>query len=75
MEAVDKTFTTKPMYSTMAISVSAAAEPLYGEDTWVQDNVASIVLFCVAGVAAAGIVVVLLVGRKKKDGSEEQSDK
>ena len=75
MEAVDKTFNTKPMYSTMAISVSAAAEPLYGEDTWVQDNVASIVLFCVAGVAAAGIVVVLLVGRKKKDGSEEQSDK
>ncbi len=72
MEAVDKTFITDPLYSTMAISVSAAAEPLYGEDTWVQDNTASIVLFCVAGVAAVGIVVMLATGRKKKEGSAEE---
>lgn len=72
MEAVDNEFNTKPIFSTMAISVSAAAEPLYGEDTWVEDNVVSIVLFCVAGVAAIGIVIVALTGRKKK--GEEEAD-
>ena len=50
----------------MAISVSAAADPVYGEDTWVQDNVASIVLLSIAGVALIGIVLLIVIKPKEK---------
>ena len=66
MEAVDTTFQTKPIESLMGISVSAAADPVYGEDNWVEDNVAAIVLFCVAGVALIGIIVLAVIKPKDK---------
>lgn len=66
LEAEDSTYLTDPIVSYMAISVSAAADPVYGEDTWVQDNVASIVLLSIAGVALIGIVLLIVIKPKEK---------
>ena len=75
MEAVDKTYHTVPVESLMAISISAAADSIFGEDNWVEDNVAAIVLFCVAGVALIGIIVLAVVKPKDKGDIDEIAEK
>lgn len=73
MEARDKTFVTTPLTSVMSISVSAAADTINVEESWVENNVASVVLLCVAGAALIGII--LLVAIKPKDkGDIDQLD-
>ena len=71
MEAVDNTFQTKPIQSFMGISVSAAADPLPGESDWLENNVASVVLLCVAGVALIGIILLIVIKPKDKGDIDE----
>lgn len=64
---------TRPVqYGYMGILSSAMAESLAGEDTWVQDNLASIILLSIAGAALIGIVVVLLIRPKDKGDLDAQ---
>ncbi|MCD8294382.1 MAG: hypothetical protein LUE27_03915 [Clostridia bacterium] len=57
--------------SYMVITSSEAPDSIYGEDTWVQDNVASIVLLCVAGAALIGIVLLIVIRPKEKQDIDE----
>lgn len=75
MEAVDNTFQTKSIQSYMGISVSAAADPLPGENDWLENNVASVVLLCIAGVALIGIILLIVIKPKDKGDIDEIADK
>lgn len=50
----------------MGISVSATPASIKGEDTWLKDNMTSIVLLCIAGAALVGIVLLLVIRPKDK---------
>lgn len=52
--------------SFLVVRASARAAEIYGEDNWVQNNIASIVLFSVAGVFFITFVVLLIVKPKDK---------
>lgn len=52
--------------SFLVVRASARAAEIYGEDNWVQNNIASIVLFSVAGVFFIAFVVLLIVKPKDK---------
>ena len=75
MEAVDNVYQTTTLTSYMAISASAAAEPLYGESDWLQNNVASVVLLCVAGAALIGIILLVVIKPKDKGDIDQIDDK
>lgn len=75
MEAVDNVYQTTALTSYMAISASAAAEPLYGESDWLQNNVASVVLLCVAGAALIGIILLVVIKPKDKGDIDQIDDK
>lgn len=66
LTAQDKIYNTAEIENFMVISVSAAADHIYGEDTWLQDNVASVVLLCVAGLALIGIILLIVIKPKEK---------
>ena len=67
MSAKDNIYNTGEIESFMAISVSAAADHLAGEDDWLENNLVSIILLCVAGVALIGIVLLIVIKPKEKD--------
>ena len=50
----------------MGISASATPAAIKGEDTWLQDNMASIILLTIAGAAVIGIVLLLVIKPKNK---------
>lgn len=50
----------------MVIRASARANEIYGEDNWLENNVVSIILFCVAGVCLIALVVLFIVKPKDK---------
>ncbi len=52
--------------SFLVVRASARAAEIYGEDNWVQNNVAAIVLFSVAGACLIAFVVLLIVKPKDK---------
>jgi hypothetical protein len=62
---LDLTYNNAVKSSYMAIAVSAEAESFYGETNWAANNVASIVLLCVAGLAFIAIIVLLVVKPKE----------
>lgn len=66
MSASDNIYSTADIESFMAISVSAAADTLPGESDWLANNVASVVLLCIAGVALIGIVLLIVIKPKEK---------
>ena len=55
----------------MGISASVKVEALKGEDTWLQDNMTSIILLCVAGASLIGIVLLLVIKPKEKGDIDE----
>ncbi len=67
IEVTDIVYKTEAVVKFMAISVSAEAESMYGEDTWAQDNVASIVLLCIAGLSLVGIILLLVIKPMERD--------
>ncbi|MDE7167814.1 MAG: hypothetical protein K2O28_03075 [Clostridia bacterium] len=56
----------EPETSYMTIAAATKVEPLKGEDTWVQDNVTSIILLCIAGASLIGIILLLVIKPKNK---------
>ncbi len=67
--AVTSTVDTRPEVSAhMVISVSDRVNSIAGEDTWVQDNLVSIILLVIAGVALIGIILLLVI--KPKDNGD-----
>ncbi len=50
----------------MAIASAPQVKPLTGEDTWVRDNMISIVLLSIAGVSLIGIVLLIVIKPKDK---------
>ncbi|MCD8307373.1 MAG: hypothetical protein LUD51_03985 [Clostridia bacterium] len=71
---VESTGTTPNLPSVTAYMVITASEKpdsIYGEDTWVSDNVASIVLLCVAGAALIGIILLIVIKPKEKQDIDE----
>ncbi len=63
--------TAEPVTKLMTIAAAPKVEPLKGEDTWVQDNVTSIVLLCIAGASLVGIVLLLVIKPKNKGDIDE----
>ncbi len=66
MSAKDNIYNTGEIESFMSISVSAAADHIAGENDWLENNVASVVLLCVAGAALIGIVLLVVIKPKEK---------
>ncbi len=52
--------------SFLVVRASARANTIYGEDNWLSNNIASIVLFSVAGVCFVALIVLLIVKPKDK---------
>jgi hypothetical protein len=50
----------------MGIRASAKADSLSGESDWLQNNIASVVLLCVAGASFIALIVLLVVKPKDK---------
>ena len=60
-----------PETAYMTIAAATKVAPLQGEDTWVQDNVTSIVLLCIAGASLIGIILLLVIKPKNKGDLDE----
>lgn len=55
-----------PKTCNLGVVASVQASTLKGESEWLKNNVASIVLLCIAGVALIGIIVLLCIKPKDK---------
>lgn len=55
-----------PVKAYMGIAASVTPKPIKGEDTWVQDNMISIILLSIAGAAFIGIILLLVIKPKEK---------
>lgn len=55
-----------PVKEYMGIAASATPRALEGEDTWVQDNMTSIILLSIAGASFIGIILLLFIKPKNK---------
>lgn len=64
-EVTDKQYNI-PKACNMGIVASVQASSLKGENDWLKNNVASVVLLCVAGVALVGIILLLVIKPKDK---------
>ncbi|MDE5942689.1 MAG: hypothetical protein K2H30_00590 [Clostridia bacterium] len=56
----------------LGIVASVQAKTLKGESDWLKNNVASVVLLCVAGLALIGIILLLVIKPKDKGDVDEQ---
>ncbi len=50
----------------MGISAAAKVKEIKGEDTWLQDNMTSIILLCIAGASLIGIILLLVIKPKEQ---------
>lgn len=55
----------------MGISASVKVKAIKGEDTWLQDNMTSIILLCIAGASLIGIILLLVIKPKEKGDIDE----
>lgn len=55
-----------PIVGYMGIAASARVKPIPGEDTWLQDNMTSIILLSIAGAALVGIVLLWVIKPRNK---------
>ncbi|MDE6667830.1 MAG: hypothetical protein K2K38_05735 [Clostridia bacterium] len=66
--------TAEPVTKCMTIAAAPKVAPLKGEDTWVQDNLTSIILLCIAGASLIGIILLLVIKPKNKQDIDEVID-
>lgn len=57
----------------MGIAASIQVSALKGEDTWLQDNMTSVILLSVAGAALIGIILLLVIKPKDKGDVDEKA--
>ncbi len=60
------------VYGYMGIHVSAAADSYSGESDWIANNLVSVILFAVAGVALIGIIILFIIKPKDAADLDEQ---
>lgn len=53
------------------VSAADRVRALAGEDTWIQDNLTSIILLCIAGASLIGIILLLVIKPKEKQDLDE----
>ena len=74
-EVKDKQYLTDPVTCSLAIAATENAKTLKGQSDWLKNNVASVVLLVIAGVAAIGVVVLFFVKPKYKGDVDVQLEK
>lgn len=74
-EVKDKEKLSDPITCSLAVIATETAKTIKGESDWLKNNVASIVLLVVAGVALIGIVLLLVIKPKKKEEGEVKTEK
>lgn len=74
-EVKDKQYLTDPVTCSLAVAATETAKTLKGESDWLQNNVASIVLLVIAGVALIGIILLLVIKPKDKGDVDVQLEK
>lgn len=65
-KATSKEGGTQEAKAYMGIASAPKVKALKGEDTWVQDNMTSIILLCIAGASLIGIVLLLVIKPRDK---------
>lgn len=55
----------------MGIAAAPKVRDIVGEDTWLQDNMTSVILLCIAGASLIGIVLLLVIKPKDKGDVDE----
>lgn len=66
LELKDTGLSNQTTNSFLVVRASARAADIYGEDNWLENNTAAIVLFSVAGVCFIAFIVLLIVKPKDK---------
>ncbi|MDE6001184.1 MAG: hypothetical protein K2G96_02545, partial [Clostridia bacterium] len=66
-EVKDTKYNTDPSACNLGVVASVNAKSLKGESYWLKNNVASVVLLTVAGLALIGIILLLVIKPKNKD--------
>ena len=74
-EVTDNEYNTDPVACGLAVVASINAKQLKGENDWLKNNVASVVLLGVAGLALIGIILLLVIKPKDKGDIDEQFEK
>lgn len=59
----------------MVVASSSTPPSIVGEDTWLEDNLTSIILLSIAGAALVGIVLLLVIKPKQKGDIDEVFEK
>ena len=65
-EVTDKLYNSEPVTCSLAVVASEKATPIKGESDWLKNNIASVVLLGVAGLALIGIILLLVIKPKDK---------
>lgn len=65
-EVTDKLYNSEPVTCSLAVVASEKAQALKGESEWLQNNIASVILWGVAGLALIGIILLLVIKPKDK---------
>ncbi|MDE7305956.1 MAG: hypothetical protein K2N33_01055, partial [Clostridia bacterium] len=66
-EVKDTKYNTDPSACNLGVVASVNAKSLKGESYWFKNNIASVVLLTVAGLALIGIILLLVIKPKNKD--------
>lgn len=68
LELTDTGLSNQVTQKYMAIRASAEAKPIEGENNWLENNITSVVLYCIAGVLIVALVILFIV--KPKDSGD-----
>lgn len=71
-EVTDTAYNVDPVTSSLAVVASEEAKALKGDSEWLQNNIASVVLLCVAGVSLIAIILLLVIKPKSKEDIDVQ---
>ncbi|MDE6597301.1 MAG: hypothetical protein K2K60_01515 [Clostridia bacterium] len=66
-EVKDNNYNTDPSACNLGVSASVKAKTIKGESDWIKNNIASVVLLTVAGIALVGIILLLVIKPKNKE--------
>ncbi len=73
-EVTDTQYVTDPITCSLGVVASVKASTIKGESEWLKNNVTSVVLLVVAGVALIGIILLLVIKPKDKGDIDAQFD-
>ncbi|MDE6442557.1 MAG: hypothetical protein K2L12_07410 [Clostridia bacterium] len=74
-EVTDKLYNSQPVTCSLAVVASEKAKTLKGENRWLQNNIASVVLLGVAALALIGIILLLAIKPKDKGDIDVQFER